>query len=125
MSALETFRTIAPEFKEMKDDEIAKWIKLAEPFVSKKKFGKLYEQAVAYLAAHKLKMGGFGDTSNGTVGDSLRFSSVSEGGSSVSFATPTSLMDNDAEYTLTTYGVAFLNIRRSKIVSIVTSARKA
>lgn len=123
MSVIETFRMVAPEFELMSNDEILKWIKLAEPFVSKRRFGNLYEQAVAYLTAHKLKMSGFGDTSNGTVGDSLRFSSVSEGGSSVSFSAPASLTDNDAEYALTNYGVSFLNIRRSKIIPIVTSGK--
>ncbi len=125
MTVIETFRMIAPEFKEMKDEDVSKWIKLAEPYVSKKKFGDLYEQALAYLTAHKLKMSGHGDTSHGTVGDSLRFSSVSEGGSSVSFSSPAAITENDAEFSLTIYGMSFLKIRKSKIVSIVTSGRKA
>lgn len=121
MGIADILRMIAPEFKTVGDDDLNTWIELAKPYVSKKQFGALYEQAVAYLAAHKMKMGGYGDTSNGTVGESLRLSSVSEGDVSVSFSAPTALSDADAELTLTIYGLSFLNIRRKKIMTIVTS----
>lgn len=59
---------------------------LQSHLISKKRFRKLYPQALAYLAAHKMKMSGLGKTIGiGTVGDTIGLSSVSEGETSVSF----------------------------------------
>ena len=74
-NVINTLKLVAPEFGTMSDDDIQSWVSLAEPFVSKKVFGKLYTQALAYLTAHMMKMSGNGDTSKGTVGDSMRVAS--------------------------------------------------
>ena len=58
MESLEIFRMVAQEFEEIKDDEVRKWIELGKPIVSEKRFGKMYNQALALLAAHRLKMAG-------------------------------------------------------------------
>lgn len=65
MEPLEIFRLVATEFSEVEDEEVEKWMELAKPFVSKKKFGNTYDHAIAYLTAHKLKMAGKGDNTMG------------------------------------------------------------
>lgn len=123
MSITEVIRLIGPEFKDVEDDELSKWIELVQPMVSKKLFDDLYEQAVAYLVCHKLKIAGKGENPLGDIGSigSLGFSigSVSEGGTSVSFgASQSSNLANDAELALTTYGLQFLSIRKMVIIPI-------
>lgn len=88
MPAIEIIRLIGAEFSEVDEDTILKWIELVKPMVSKKQFGDLYEQAIAYLVCHKLKMSGNGQNplgEIGAIGVGFSISSVSEGGTSVSF----------------------------------------
>ena len=122
MTAIKIIRLIGEEFKGVTDDTLEKWIEIVRPMVSRKQFGKLYEQALAYLVCHKLKMAGFGDNplgKLGTIGIGFAVGSVSEGGSSISFgANQSSNLAADAELGLTVYGVQYLHIRRSVIVPI-------
>lgn len=116
---------MAKEFSEIADDEIFMWIELAMPFVSKKKFGNTYEHALAYLAAHKLKMAGYGDTTMGKVDDALRVSSFSEGDASIGFSvSQVNNMSVDAEYSLTIYGLQYLSLRRSKVIPILSAGER-
>ena len=71
------------------------------------------------LTAHRLKMAGYGDSSYGTVGDTLRISNYSEGETSVGFSVgqATNLMV-DAELALTPYGLEYLTLRRLVVISI-------
>lgn len=118
--AVDILKLVAPEFNTMSDDDVQTWIELAEPYVSKKVFGKLYNQALAYLAAHLMKMSGHGDTSTGTVGDSMRVASVSEGNTSVSFNTSLySGNEADAELNLTVYGMSYKRIRSMCVIPVV------
>ena len=122
MTAIEIIRLVGTEFAAVKDEDLEKWIEVVRPMVSKKQFGKLYEQAIAYLACHKLKMAGKGESplgELGTIGIGFAVGSVSEGGSSISFgANQASNLAADAELGLTVYGVQFLQIRRLVIVPI-------
>lgn len=118
--AIDIMKLVAPEFSTMSDNDIQTWIDLAEPYVSKKVFGKFYNQAIAYLAAHFMKMSGLGDTSTGTVGDSMRVASVSEGNTSVSFNTSLySGNEADAELNLTVYGMSYKRIRSMCVIPVV------
>ncbi len=119
MTVNETLRLLAPEFKEESEDNIDLWVSLAKPFVSKKQFGKLYPHALAYMAAHMMKLSGLGDNTYGTIADAMRLASVSEGNTSISFNTGAYTSDTvDAELGLTPYGIGFRRIRRSCIVPI-------
>lgn len=122
MKAIEIIRVIAEEFSSISDETIEKWLEIVRPMVSKKQFGKLYEQALAYLVCHKLKMSGQGENplgELGTIGIGFGLGSVSEGGSSISFgANQASNIAADAELGLTVYGTQYLQIRRSVIVPI-------
>ena len=119
MKALQIFRLVAAEFDDLADETVENWIELTEPMISRKRFGKLYEQALALLTAHRLKMSGYGDMTLGKVGDSLRVGSYSEGETSVSFTVnqQTNLLA-DAELALTPYGLEYLSLRRLVIIPI-------
>lgn len=122
MTVIETIRLVGSEFKDVPDTELEQWIELVSPMVSKKQFGKLYEQALAYLVCHKMKMTGKGENplgELGTIGIGFAVGSVSEGGSSISFgANQSSNIATDAELGLTAYGVQYLSLRRMVIVPI-------
>ena len=119
MTVIEIFRLVATEFKDLDDDKVMAWSELTAPLISKKVFGKLYDQALALLTAHRLKMAGYGDSTYGTVGDTLRIGSYSEGETSVSFTVNqgTNLLV-DAELALTPYGLEFLTLRRLVVIPI-------
>ena len=119
MDAFEIIRKTMEEFADVPDDTVQAFISLAEPLISKKRFRKLYPQALAYLAAHKMKMSGLGKTIGiGTIG----LSSVSEGETSVSFSNnQAGNMATDSEFGLTVYGMQYLNLRKRCIVTIVSA----
>lgn len=54
MTPLQVFRLVAPEFTATSDDTVGGVFELVASMVSEAKFGKLYPQAIAYLAAHWL-----------------------------------------------------------------------
>lgn len=122
MTALEIFRMIASEFQEVTDETVTNWIELSKPLISERKFGNTYQQALALLAAHKMKMAGLGDISTGKIDDALRVSSYSEGETSISYSISQGGNNAvDAEYTLTGYGLQYLTLRRSKIIPILSA----
>ena len=112
-------KMVGAEFKEASDDDIGFWIELQAPVISRKKFGTDYNLALALLVCHAMKMAGNGDNSLGTISDTGRLASVSEGGVSISFATSTAGMTGDAVYQLTSYGLQFIEIRNRHIVPIM------
>ena len=135
MDALEIFRLVAPEFSGMPDDDvkdpgsgkvtqygIRSFLELYADQISRKRFGRAYQKALAYLTAHKLKMNGYGGTENGKIADSLRVGSYSEGETSISYTTNQQAnLQCDAEYALTVYGLEFLTLRRNAIIPIVSA----
>lgn len=134
MNALEIFRMVATEFSSIPDEDVTdesgkvtqygikSFISLYADQISEKRFGASYQKALAYLTAHKLKMNGYGDTGAGTIADSLRVGSYSEGETSISYTTGQSTnLQVDAEYALTVYGLEFLTLRRNAIIPIVSA----
>lgn len=117
--AVKIFRLMATEFESLENDTVSTWMELTAPLISKKVFGKLYDQALVLLTAHRLKMAGYGDSTYGTVGDTLRIGSYSEGETSVSFTVNqgTNLLV-DAELALTPYGLEYLSLRRLVVIPI-------
>ena len=134
MKALEIFRMVADEFSNLPDDNVVNnegkitqygvksFISLYADQISEKRFGASYQKALAYLTAHKLKMNGYGDTGTGSIADSLRVGSYSEGETSISYTTGQQTnLQVDAEYALTVYGLEFLTLRRNAIIPIVSA----
>lgn len=122
----------APEFKDMKEEDLKFWIDFVEPYISESRFGALYPQAIAYLAAHKMTLNAPSSNQDGTVNvsvkDSMNIASFSEGSTSVSFnnsaGSEGAASGADAEYLMTAYGLQFLAIRKQCIVPIAISGMK-
>lgn len=129
MTALEIIRLVGGEFKDMDDETISKWIEVVRPMVSKKQFGKLYEQAIALLVCHKLKLQGEGTSPLGNINPlsaGFGLSSYSAGSLSMSFgASQSSNIGMDAEYGLTIYGMQYLQLRRMVIIPIHCSGESS
>ena len=122
MTVLEIVRLIGSEFSEVSDETIEKWLELSKPLISAKKFGTTYYQTLALLTAHRLKMAGYGDNNNGSISDAMLVSSYSEGEASISFtASQSNNLLADAELALTVYGLQFLTLRRSCVMTIVSA----
>ena len=120
MTAIEIFRLIATEFKTVPDESLGKWLELTAPYISKRRFGRLYDQALALLTAQRhCGQKRTGNSSYGTVGDTLRVGSFSEGETSIGFTTnqATNLLA-DGELALTPYGLEYLSLRRMVIIPI-------
>lgn len=117
--AVKIFRMVATEFEALDDDTVKSWIDLTAPLISQKVFDKLYAQALALLTAHRLKMAGQGNNQYGTVGDSLRIGSYTEGSTSISFSVSQGTnLTVDAELALTQYGLEYLTLRRLVVIPI-------
>ena len=125
------FRAMAPEFYNVSDAQVECWLGLTEPLISKKRFGKLYQQALVLLTAHRMKLSGYGAgggvdedgnfTAN-SIDEGLRVGSYSEGGISISYATSgQGAMVTDGELALTIYGLQYLELRRLVIIPIISA----
>lgn len=115
----EIVRIVAPEFQNIPDSELDNWVEIFKPYVSKKQFGNLYNQALAYLICHKMKVAGLGeDDGLGSVSDAIRVGSYSEGSRSVSFAGLGTGGSADDEFKLTPYGVQYVTLKRCVVVPI-------
>ncbi len=131
---LKVFRIVAAEFSGVDDETVNTWLDLTAPLVSRKRFGKLYEQALALLTAHRMKMAAVGSDESaggafddlGGAGVAFKVSSYTSGGESVSFnsAALTSQLNADAEYTQTMYGVQFLSLRNMCAISIINAGER-
>ena len=126
MEALDIIRLVGDEFSGVSDAVVGQWIELARPFVSKKVFGKLFEQALAYFTRHMMKISGNGVDLLGDLGKMggsagvAGIQSISDGGSSISFAWSGAQAVTSAEMVLseTVYGRQYLAIARLVVVPI-------
>lgn len=130
MTTIEMVRKLsAGEFESVSEEEIAWWEEFVTPFVSKKQFGKLYDHAKALLICHKLAMAGLGESSLGELGkikNGFAASSVSDGGSSISFAnTGAGNLEPNAEYGMTVYGTQYLQLLRLCVIPIHVSGEES
>ena len=131
-AVLSIFRIVAPDFSAIDDDTVNAWIALTDPLVSRREFGKLHDQALALLTAHRMYLAGVGDADdeitdglgNIAAGKTRHISSYTEGKVSVSFNHEQGDLntEGDAYYGLSKYGMEFLTLRDSVIVTIASSA---
>lgn len=131
-TSLEIIRIVATEFSAVDKDTIQTWIDLTAPLVSRKRFGKVYEQALALLTAHRMKIAEVGSDKStsdseldelGGLGIGLKVASYSIGGESISFnnSALTTTLSPDAELTQTVYGIQFITLRNLNIIPIINS----
>lgn len=131
---LTIFRIVATEFATIDDDTVNTWIDLTAPLVSRKRFGKVYEQALALLTAHRMKVAAVGSDESasgeldGVGGTAVGFKvgSYTSGGESISFngSVLTSALNPDAEFTQTVYGVQYLTLRNLHTVAIINAGER-
>ena len=120
---VELFRLLAPDLADAKEDMIIAMRNLCEPMLNKERFGDLYDQALAYLVAHRLAyinvIAENGAGSSAAPAGSLV--SEKEGDLARSYSSSGvgtgSYIDNLDK---TAYGMEFKRIRDMCIVSIVT-----
>ena len=126
---LAVFRLAAAEFKEVPDKTVRAWFALTEPLVSKRVFGSLHGQALAFLTAHRMKLAGAGDAGDPHTSEQMDkigklkragVASISEGKVSVSLSHSAA----EAELASTEYGAQFLALRRKRIAPIVSAAER-
>ena len=121
-------KVVAPEYKDMPEENLKVWIELAEPYVSENKFGCLYYNALAYLTAHKLSLNTPAKQGEETtsVKSTMHVASYAEGSTNISFNNPAASgsADADAEYLLTAYGLQYLSIRKQCIIPITISGMR-
>lgn len=124
---LETFRLLAPDLADAKDDLVLAYRKLAEPMISESKFGDLYPQALVYLTAHRMAYQNLiaeGGASSGAViagnivsekeGDLQRSYGSAGSGASGSGSNYTDAYDKTA------YGILFKQMRDMRILAAAT-----
>lgn len=124
MEAIGAFRLIGKEFAQVGDEEVRNFMDLFSPMVSQKRFGDKYNLAVAYYTAHKMKLHGMSgneDDARTNAALNMGIASYSEGGTSISYATPANSgsTDTDAELTMTAYGIEYMRLVRSCIIPAV------
>lgn len=120
-------RTLAPDLSEVDDKTILMLIDLHRPYVWKKRFGDLYEQALAYLVAHQAalyRMAESAGSSNAML-VSGPITSEHEGDLSRSYGSASSGSiggsgKNTGTYDRTIYGMKFLELRNMCVIGAVT-----
>lgn len=123
---LKMFRVLAPDLQSATDDVVLAMRNIVAPTISKSKFGDLYEQALAYLIAHKLTVQNIISeqgaaatelTAGGIISEKEGDLSRSYGSKQSNVAGGSCYMDSLQK---TAYGQEFLNIRNMRIVSAAT-----
>lgn len=112
-----TFRETFPEFGDpvaYPDKAVESRIRIATGFVSKSRWGRLYEDGVLWLAAHYLALSGpvkksGGATASGPIpAPNGAVASKSLGGASISYDTSVGLPENAGVYGATAYGRQYI-----------------
>lgn len=123
---LETFRLLAPDLADAKDDLVLAYRKLAEPMISESKFGDLYPQALVYLTAHRMAYQNLiaeGGSSSGAV-IAGNIVSEKEGDLQRSYGSAGSGASGSGSgadaYDKTAYGILFKQIRDMRILAAAT-----
>jgi len=130
---LATFRLVAPKLQTVENKIVLQWIGLTSPLVSQKRFGNLWEQALALMTAHRMTLSGVGLTEDGADTDlsigspyqTARVSSYSEGRTSISYNDNTDkLADLTSDLGMTEYGVQYQSLLRLKVIPILSSGER-
>lgn len=111
MTALEIFRKAAPEFNSMTDEEVQGWFDFASPLVSSKRFGQLYNHALAYYAAHLIKLLQLQNDSSAASSVANLVVSEREGDLQRQYASPSEIPE-DAVLLSTSYGRQFKDLAK-------------
>ena len=112
------FKMLAPDLANFTDDVIISWLELAEPHVSKCRFGSLYNQALVYYTAYMVELsqeieqgGGGGSGGSVTAGE---IASRKEGDLAITYTTSSSNSsgNNDSTLAKNIYGQQFNDLAK-------------
>src|SRR5690554_2415261 len=108
MNSRDLLKFVAPEFADLDDSVLDMALALAAQRISARAFGRLYQQAAAYLAAHILA------TSRGLAGEvgiGGQITSVTTGDLSIGGTAASTGSVGDDGLASTVYGARFLELR--------------
>jgi hypothetical protein len=124
MTALTTFRRIAREFAAIADGEVEEWLAdAASSMAPPARWGAVYDQAVANLAAHLMTRGGAGQVltpGDPTVAAAGGATSITTGRLAVSFGSSggagagRASDGSEDDYTTTKYGLRYLALMKTR-----------
>lgn len=122
---LDVFRVVAPELDDVLNNDVTAMIVFVADMVSKKKFGPYYVRAVAYLAAHFIKLQDMAESDGSNSGSLTADGGITmekEGDLQRQYGASISGSSNDADILLkkTLYGRMFLTLRKMVIVPVLT-----
>lgn len=108
MATLDTLRAIAPEFAGEADETLNTFIGFAASRMSANEWGTLFSQGAAYLAAHLLTL-----SRRGAGAGAGAVTRRKAGEVEVSYGAVVGVLDRDATYATTPYGIEWLNLSRT------------
>ena len=127
MTQLELFRKIAPELDTFDDEEVNDVLCFIGDTVSKKQFGKVYDRAVALLAAHQLTLQNIiRNDENGGAATSITAGAITserEGDLQRSYGGHTSWSSGSSADDLlkkTVYGLQYLTLHSMFVIPVIT-----
>jgi hypothetical protein len=121
METIVIFRMIAGEFISIGDDEVNKWIAMARPMVNSRRFGLLYNNAIALMAAHLMKLNLPSEDADSPA-NAILIDTYKEGDTSIKYNVDSfTKLNPDAQLTLTKYGLQFRSIRDSVTIGITSA----
>jgi len=129
---LRIIRLVAKEFAQVSDDDVTAWVELTAPLIGQRVFKHLFNQALALLTAHRMKMADAGtqpgddpmaEVGNISMGNFMRVGSYKEGQVSIGFNHNLGQYGiTDAELLMTEYGIQFKTLRDMMVYPIVSAA---
>lgn len=115
-SSLETFKAMFPELCSVDDNVVELWLTQADEYLCEDSWGKCFDTACLYLAAHELALSlqrqASAASSGGNAGGVVQ--SASADGLSVGYAVPnfaTQGTIDETQYAKTPYGLKYLQLR--------------
>lgn len=120
------FRMVAKDLAEVNDEIVETMMEIYAPHLSKKVFGKLYDQALVYYVAHHMVMHETIANSGSTSGSSVagQITSEREGDLSRSYGSggggTSASSGYDGSLGKTAYGIEFMRLRSMVSVGVMT-----
>lgn len=120
MNALTLIDAIAPELASQPTSTKEVFVALAREGMSASKWGKVYEQAVAYKAAHLMTMSNVANNPLRKLNGGGAITSVKTGGESISFANAGAGASTaeEASWSETSYGRRYLQLRKTRAATM-------
>lgn len=120
-AVLAAFRSVAPEFAAVSDDDVLTEIVFCQDFVSEKAFGNFFSKALAFYTAHEMKLTEIAadeGTSSGALAGNVTMEK--EGDLQRQYSASDSSSNADVLFCKTLYGRRFMILRDMCILPVRT-----